>query len=68
MKKDGGVLVAADDVAPINYILNTTFSECAIFLNDTQAASQVNYGYRSILEILLHFSKSAQDSLLSAVF
>lgn len=65
-KKNGDNLGADDDVAPINYILKTLFSECAVFLNDKQVASQVNYAYRSYLESLLLFSKSTQDSLLSS--
>lgn len=65
-KSSGAALDANDDVAPINYTLNTLFSECAIFLNDKQVASQSNYSYRAILESLLLSSKSAQDSLLSS--
>lgn len=65
-KENGGSLAEGDDVAPINYILNTMFSECAIFLNDKQIASQVNYSYRAIIESLLLTSKSTQDNLLSA--
>ena len=53
-------------MALINYTLNTLFSECLIFLNGKQVSSQVNYFYRSTLESLLFYSKSAQDSLLSA--
>jgi hypothetical protein len=64
-KKNGADLAATDHVAPINYILNTLFSECAIFLNDKQVASQGNYSYRALLESLLFYSKSGQDSLLS---
>lgn len=65
-KKNGTDLVAEDVVAPINYLLNTMFSECSIYLNDKQVASQTNYAYRAYLESLLFFSKSSQDSLLSS--
>lgn len=66
VQKNTGNLAATDVVAPINYILNTLFSECAVFLNDKQVSSQVNYPYRAILESLLFTSKSRQDSILSS--
>lgn len=66
VKKDGTNLTATDDVAPINYFLNTMFSECAVFLNDKQVASQVNYSYRSLIECLLFSSKASQQSMHSA--
>lgn len=66
VQKNGGNLAATDIVAPINYILNTMFSECTVFLNDKQVSSQVNYPYRAILESLLLTSKSRQDSILSS--
>ena len=66
LKTTGNDLEATDIVSPVNYILNTLFSECSVFLNEKQVSSQVNYSYRSILESLLLYSKSAQDSLLSA--
>ncbi|XP_054723116.1 uncharacterized protein F54H12.2-like [Uloborus diversus] len=55
-------------VAPINYLLNTIFSECGVFLNDKQVSTQVNYAYRSYLESLLFYSKNAHDSLLTTSF
>ena len=64
-KLSNASLTATDEVCPINYILNTLFSECSVYLNDKQVASQVNYAYRAILESLLLTSKSAQDTLLS---
>lgn len=65
-KNNGTDLVEADSVAPVNYILNTLFSECAVFLNDKQISSQVNYAYKALIESLLFYSKSGQDGLLSA--
>lgn len=65
-KKDGKNLEATDKVAPINYILNTLFSECSVFLNDKQIASQPNYAYRSIIESLLFASRSAHESLFTS--
>lgn len=66
VKKNGGNLAPQDVVAPINYIFNTLFSECAVFLNDKKVSSQVNYPYRAILESILFTSKSRQDSILSS--
>lgn len=66
LKRNNSILADADNVAPINYILNTMFSELSVFLNDKQVASQSNYSYRSFFESLLFSSKSSQDSLLSA--
>lgn len=66
VRKNTGSLVATDIVAPINYILNTLFSECTVFLNDKLVSSQVNYPYRAIIESLLFTSKSRQDSILSS--
>lgn len=64
-KKNGDKLLDTDSVAPINYILNTLFSECSIYLNDKQISSQVNYSYRAYLESLLFFNRASQESLLS---
>lgn len=66
LKSTGNALVAADSVAPINYILGSMFSELSVFLNDKQVTSQNNYAYRALLESLLFSSKSAQNSLLTA--
>ena len=68
LKNNNSDLVDTDNVGPVNYILNTLFSECAVFLNDKQVASQVNYSYRCILESLLFYSQTSQENLLSASF
>lgn len=65
-KNDGADIVEADVVAPINYILNTMFSELSLFLNDKQVTSQNNYAYRAYLESLLLSSKSVQESMLTS--
>lgn len=65
LKKNDANLADTDNVAPLNYILNTLFSECTVFLNDKLVSSQANYSYRAILESLLFYSKSSQESLLS---
>lgn len=66
VKKNGADIVATDHVAPICYFLNTMFSECGIYLNGKQVASQANHAFRSYLESLLFYSKSAQETLLGA--
>ncbi|XP_035229987.1 uncharacterized protein LOC118201939 [Stegodyphus dumicola] len=66
VKKNGHDLTETDDVAPINYFLNTMFSECSVYLNDRQISSQGNYAYRSILESLLFSSKSSQENMLTS--
>lgn len=66
VKKNGSDLIATDHVAPIPYLLNTIFGECNIYLNGKQVVSQANHAYRSYLESLLFYSKSAQETLLGA--
>ena len=66
LKNDGSNLTGSDYVAPINYFLNTMFSECSVFLNDKQIASQTNYAYRAFLESLLFSSKSSQETMYGA--
>ncbi|XP_067119140.1 uncharacterized protein F54H12.2-like [Centruroides vittatus] len=63
------ILAVDEKVAPVNYFLNSLFSQCSVFLNDKQVISQVNYPYRAILEALLFYSKEAQETFLtSALF
>ncbi|GBM27869.1 hypothetical protein AVEN_216368-1 [Araneus ventricosus] len=69
VKKNGGIIENAKYIAPINYILNTLFSELSVFLNDRQVVNQVNYAYRAYLDSLLFSSKSSQETMLnSALF
>ncbi|XP_023238249.1 uncharacterized protein LOC111637071 [Centruroides sculpturatus] len=69
VKKNGTDTAADEKVAPVNYFLNSLFSQCSVFLNDKQIISQVNYPYRAILEALLFYSKEAQETFLtSALF
>lgn len=68
LKKNSTNIVDTDIVAPINYVLNTMFSECSIYLNDKQVSSQVNYAYRSIIESLLFTSYATQNTLLTSSF
>ena len=66
LNKNGTDLTDSDFVAPINYFLNTMFSECSVYLNDKQVAAQANYAYRSYLESLLFSSKSSQETMYGA--
>ncbi|GFQ84233.1 uncharacterized protein F54H12.2 [Trichonephila clavata] len=64
-KKNGSNIATPDVVAPVNYLLNTLFSECSITLNDKQVSSQANYAYRCMFDALLS-PKAVQESLLTA--
>ncbi|GFQ80619.1 uncharacterized protein F54H12.2 [Trichonephila clavata] len=64
-EKNGSNIATPDVVAPVNYLLNTLFSECSITLNDKQVSSQANYAYRCMFDALLS-PKAVQESLLTA--
>ncbi|GFR17706.1 uncharacterized protein F54H12.2 [Trichonephila clavata] len=64
-KRNGTILGAPDQVAPINYLLNTLFSECSVTLNDKQVSSQANYSYRCIFYALLS-PRAVQESMLTS--
>lgn len=65
-KVTGADLEDTDVVAPINYVLNTMFSECCVYLNDKLVSNTTNYGYRSIIEATLFSSKSSQETMLTS--
>ncbi|XP_067118685.1 uncharacterized protein F54H12.2-like [Centruroides vittatus] len=65
LKKDGSNLSSEDKVTPVNYFLNSMFSQCTMFLNDKQISAHVNYPYKSILEALLFNSKEMQETFLT---
>ncbi|XP_067142069.1 uncharacterized protein F54H12.2-like [Centruroides vittatus] len=66
IEKDGMDFQLDDKVAPVNYFLNSLFSQCSVFLNDKQIILQTNYQYKSILEALLFYSKDAQKTFLTS--
>lgn len=66
IKQDGSALAAADKCGPINYLLNTMFSECHVALNDRQISSENNYAYKSIIQALLLHPETSQKNILSA--
>ncbi|GFR30401.1 uncharacterized protein F54H12.2 [Trichonephila clavata] len=64
-KRNGTILGAPDQVAPINYLPNTLFSERSVTLNDKQVSSQANYSYRCIFDALLS-PRAVQKSMLTS--
>lgn len=64
-KKDGNKLEATDKVTPVNYFLNSAFSQVSMWMNDKLISSQVNYPYRAMLETLLFVSKEGHESFLT---
>ncbi|GFQ97494.1 uncharacterized protein TNCT_111791 [Trichonephila clavata] len=66
LKANGEAFKADDKCGPINYLLNTMFSECYISLNDRQISSENNYAYKAYLQSILFHSESSQKNLLSA--
>ncbi|GFV21550.1 uncharacterized protein TNCV_5121371 [Trichonephila clavipes] len=66
LKADGTAFVEADKCGPINYLLNTMFSECHISLNDRQISSESNYAYKTYIQSKLFHSESSQKELLRA--
>ena len=65
LKSNGKDLDEKDDVAPINYILNTMFDQIDVSLNSTTISRSNNtYAYQSYLEALLNHGKDAKKSQL----
>ncbi|XP_023241945.1 uncharacterized protein F54H12.2-like [Centruroides sculpturatus] len=66
VKKDGSKFGSEEKVTPVNYFLNSLFSQCTMFLNDKPVITEVNYPYRAILDALLFNSKKVQETFLSS--
>lgn len=66
LKSNGEAFTDADRCAPINYLLNTMFSECHMSLNDRQISSENNYAYKAYIQSILFHPESSQKNLLSA--
>ncbi|GFX47331.1 uncharacterized protein TNCV_4992362 [Trichonephila clavipes] len=66
LKADGTAFVETDKCEPINYLLNTMFSECHISLNDRQISSESNYDYKTYIQSKLFHSESSQKNFLRA--
>lgn len=65
LKENGAAPKITEICAPINYLLNTMFSECHVSLNDRQVESENNYPYKAYLQALLFHSDAAQKNQLS---
>ncbi|GFV84684.1 uncharacterized protein TNCV_4296661 [Trichonephila clavipes] len=66
LKSDGSAFTPNDKCEPINYLLNTMFSECHISLNDRQISSESNYAYKAYIQSTLFHSESSQKNFLLA--
>ncbi|GIY42057.1 uncharacterized protein CDAR_282601 [Caerostris darwini] len=66
LKADGTVFTPNYLCGPINYLLNTMFSECHISLNDRQISSESNYAYKTYIQSTLFHSESSQKNFLRA--
>ena len=52
---------------PANYFLHSLFDQVDVYLNNTLVSqSTKNYGYRAMLEALLHYGVDAKESMLTA--
>ncbi|XP_070546141.1 uncharacterized protein F54H12.2-like [Ptychodera flava] len=67
---DGSNLPAAAQVAPVNLLLHSLFSQLEVSLNGKVVSSSNNtYAYRSYIETLLNYSNEAKSThLTSALF
>ncbi|GFU51469.1 uncharacterized protein TNCV_81141 [Trichonephila clavipes] len=64
LKADGTAFVEAGKCGPINYLLNTMFSECHVSLNDRQISSESNYAYKTYIQSKLFHSESSLKNFL----
>ncbi|GFT77955.1 uncharacterized protein TNCV_2642051 [Trichonephila clavipes] len=53
LKVNGEAFQDADRCGPVNYLLNTMFSECRVSLNDRQISSENNYAYKAYIQSIL---------------
>ncbi|GFY30565.1 uncharacterized protein TNCV_3523281 [Trichonephila clavipes] len=66
LKVNGEAFQNADRCGPVNYLLNTMFSECHVSLNDRQISSENNYAYKAYIQSILFHPEGSQKNLLSA--
>ena len=63
----GANIAADDEVAPVNLLLHSLFSQVDMFLGDSLVTSSTNtYAYRAYIETLLSYGNEAKDSQLTA--
>lgn len=68
-KPDGTNLDAGANAVPVNYWLNSLFSQVDISLNDTLVTNSENtYPYRAYIEATLNFGRDAKKSHLTSAF
>lgn len=61
--EDGKPMVKADIMAPINNFLHSMFSQCTIWLNETQITPpNMYYAYRAYIDMLLGYGKEYKKS------
>ena len=66
IKKDGTNLTAEDHLGTIDYPITTLFSSAEVKLNNkTISYSSFNYAERSIIEILMKYTRNATNSWLA---
>ena len=67
VRANGQPLTAEDNVGPVNYWLNSLFSQIDVSMNDTMITSSNNtYPYRALLEALLSFGEEAKKTHLTS--
>jgi hypothetical protein len=65
-KGDGGELTEADNVAPINNLLHSMFSQVDVYLNEKLISPPNNtHGYKSYIETMLNYGHDAKSSHLT---
>ncbi|XP_067123782.1 uncharacterized protein F54H12.2-like [Centruroides vittatus] len=67
-KRNGTSTLDTDLVTPVNNLLHSMFSQCAVWFNEKQVSSHVNYAYKAIIEALLFSSEEAQKTFLTSSF
>jgi hypothetical protein len=64
-KDDGGELTEADNVAPINNLLHSMFSQVDVYLNEKLISPPNNtHGYKSYIETMLNYGHDPKSSHL----
>ena len=65
VKDDGGNLVAADVVTPVNLWLQSLWNQVDVFLQQKLVSSSgTNYAYKALMDVLLNYGVDAELSLL----
>ena len=66
-KDDGTDLAATDELAPVNNLLHSMFSQVDVYLNEKLISPPNNtYAYKCYIESLLNYGPDAKDSHLSS--